>query len=108
MPFSIEDINRIAAQVVPEPPGLIYHEPEPWALPRACFANAWRKVELSGGRHRYGWTFHLEVRPGVGEYLFLPHAGADRAVHGAHQRPAVGSHRHAHRSAGRAVPGVVS
>jgi hypothetical protein len=73
MPFSIDDINRIAAQVVPEPPGLIYYVPEPWALPRACFANAWRKVELSGGRHRYGWTFHLKVRPGMGEYLFLTH-----------------------------------
>lgn len=73
MPFSFDDINQIAAQVAPQPPGLIYHEPEPWALPRACFANAWRKVELSGGRHRYGWTFHLKVRPGIGEYLFLTH-----------------------------------
>jgi hypothetical protein len=71
MPFSMDDINRIASSISPITPGLVYHEPEPWAQPRACFANVWHKVEVSGGRHRYGWTFHPRTRPGVGEYIFL-------------------------------------
>src|SRR5688572_28586176 len=71
MPIAWEDIEAVATKISPGPLGLVYHEPERWAQTRCCFDNVWRKVELTGGRERYGWTFHLKTRPGVVEYLFV-------------------------------------
>ena len=72
-PIAKEEIDAIAAKVGNGPLGLVHHQPEAWAQPACCFDNVWRKVELSGGRTRYGWTFHSRIKEGVGEYIFVTH-----------------------------------
>jgi hypothetical protein len=72
-PIKMEEINAIAKQISTGPLGLAYHQPESWAEVANCFANSWRKVELSGGRTIYGWTFHSRMKEGVGDYIFVTH-----------------------------------
>lgn len=75
MPRQIEmdEIEAIAATISSDPLGLVHHQPEAWARPRCCFDNVWKKVKLSGGRTRYGWTFHARIKEGTGEYIFITH-----------------------------------
>jgi hypothetical protein len=72
-PIEMNEIEAIATKIGSGPLGLVYHQPEAWARPTCCFDNAWKKVELSGGRTRYGWTFHSRIKDGVGEYIFVTH-----------------------------------
>jgi hypothetical protein len=67
-----EDITRVARQVSDGPIGLAYLRPEPWAEPRWCMHNVRKKVELDGGRARYGWTFNIRRGP-AGPYITLAH-----------------------------------
>ncbi|MEO6878437.1 MAG: hypothetical protein ABI205_08150 [Gemmatimonadaceae bacterium] len=65
-----EDIQRIARRVSSETPGLAHHRPESWAEARWCIHNVRKKVELDGGRARYGWTFNPR-RGAAGPYITL-------------------------------------
>jgi hypothetical protein len=67
-----EDIMRVARQVSDGPMGLAFLRPEPWAEPRWCMHNVREKVELDGGRARYGWTFNIRRGP-AGPYITLAH-----------------------------------
>lgn len=71
--IEMHEIEAIVAKISPDPLGLAYHQPELWAEVTNCFANSWRKVELSGGRIVYGWTFHSRIREGVGDYIYVTH-----------------------------------
>ena len=72
-PIAEKEIDAIAVKISRGPLGLVCHQPEAWARPKCCFSNVWRKVELSGGRTRYGWTFHSRINAGAGEYIFVTH-----------------------------------
>jgi hypothetical protein len=67
-----EELQKFAAMISAEPLGLAHYRPEPWALNGYCIANVWKKVELSGGRAIFGWTFQIKTRP-EGEYLVATH-----------------------------------
>ncbi|MGN6108704.1 MAG: hypothetical protein ACTHU0_26595 [Kofleriaceae bacterium] len=67
-----EDIERAARQMSDGPIGLVYLRPELWAEPRWCIQNVRKKVELDGGRARYGWTFNIRRGP-AGPYITLAH-----------------------------------
>jgi hypothetical protein len=69
-------IDKVARQVSRGPMGLAHYRPEAWALPTNCFRNVARKVQESGGRGLYGWTFHhrlAEKIPGNPLYLYVTH-----------------------------------
>lgn len=71
-----ELLDDVAAQISEGPMGLAYHRPEIWAEPTRCFENATRKVNESGGRTIYGWTFHIrfaEKVDGNPPYLYVTH-----------------------------------
>ena len=68
-------INTIVPKISKQQIGLVHQLPEGESQTARCFENVSRKVNSSGGRTQYGWTFHhrfVEAIPGPG-YLYITH-----------------------------------
>ncbi len=66
-------IEEFATQICKKPfLGLVFHVPEIWARPNLCYLNVMEKVNKSGGKEVYGWTFNFR-KSNVGHYLFATH-----------------------------------
>ncbi len=72
----VRAINAFAGSLSNQALGLAHHHPEKWAEHTKCFANAMRKVQISGGRVQCGWTFSHRLTPHIPNtpgYLMATH-----------------------------------